>query len=438
MLLGGESLRNIEMRAPECKTSHLASQVIFELLSSIVVPTENHSNAVVPMPEFLPPATLARARDLFPHLAQGHVYLNHAGTSPLSRRVIDAVHRHLQDRSVGAIDTYSTDIQMVGECRSLVRRLINAESTDRIAFQPNTSDAINVVASGLEWKSGDHVLLNTIEFPANVYPYLNLRRFGVEIDFLEADAGRVTPEMIARTLHPKTRVLGLSAVQFLSGYRADLESLGELCRKRGIVFAVDGIQAIGAVQIDVQRMKIDALFAGAQKWQMAPHGSGFLYLTEELQSRIGQSYLGWLSVDDPWKFHDFDQALASSARRYEGGSLTMPSLWGLHAALSTLVEFGPERIEGHILGITSALRDGLAKIPQLRMVTCFPDEERAGIVTVALPPDVNAKQIFTRMLERKVTIALREGQLRYSPHFYCTAADMDTAVEATREALKDL
>ncbi len=417
--------------------SHLASQGIFKLLCSTVVRTKIHTNSVNPMPEYLPPATLERARDLFPHLAQGHVYLNHAGTSPLSRRVIEAVHRHLRDRSVGAIDTYSNDIQMVGECRSLVRKLINAESTDRIAFQPNTSDAINVVASGLAWKSGDHVLLNTIEFPANVYPYLNLKRLGVEIDFLEADEGRVTPEMIARNLHPRTRVLALSAVQFLSGYRADLESLGEFCRTRGIVFAVDGIQAVGAVQIDVQGMKIDALFAGAQKWQMAPHGSGFLYLTEELQSRIGQAYLGWLSVEDPWKFHDFDQALAASARRYEGGSLTMPSLWGLHAALSTLVEYGPERIEGHILGITAALRNALAGIPQLRVVTCYPDEERAGIVTVALPSNVDAKQVFTRMLDRKVTIALREGQLRYSPHFYCTAADMDTAVEATREALKD-
>ncbi len=388
------------------------------------------------MPEYLPPATLERARDLFPHLTQGHVYLNHAGTSPLSRRVIDAVNRHLRDRSVGAIDTYSTDIQMVAECRSLVRQLINAESDDRIAFQVNTSEAINIVASGLDWKSGDHVLLNTIEFPANVYPYLNLKRLGVEVDFLEADEGRVTAEQISKNLHPRTRVLALSAVQFLSGYRADLESLGALCRNKGIVFAVDGIQAVGAVQIDVQRMKIDALFAGAQKWQMAPHGSGFLYLTEALQSQIGQKHLGWLSVEDPWRFHDFDQALASSARRYEGGSLTMPSLWGLHAALGTLIEFGPARIEEHLLGITAALRDGLASLPHLKIVTKYPDDERAGIVTVALPEKVDAKQVFTRMLERKVTIALREGQLRYSPHFYCSASDMALAVEATREALQ--
>ena len=387
------------------------------------------------MPEYLPPAALQRARELFPHTTQGHIYLNHAGTSPLSRRVVDAVERHLHERSVGPIDTYWTDIQMVAECRALIQRLINAESTDRIAFQVNTSDAINVVASGLDWKSGDRVLLNSIEFPANVYPYLNLRRLGVEIDILQADDGRVTPEMIVKHVQPRTRLLALSAVQFLSGYRADLASLGEFCRSKGIVFAVDGIQAVGAVRIDVQRMKIDALFAGAQKWQMAPHGSGFLYLTQELQAKIGQQYLGWLSVEDPWKFHDFDQALASSARRYEGGSLNMPSLWGLHAALGTLLEFGPDRIEGHLLEITALLRDGLAAIPGPRVVTAYPDDQRAGIITVALPERVDAKEIFKQMLARKVTIALREGQLRYSPHFYCTADDMRAAVNATHEAL---
>lgn len=393
----------------------------------------DHEN---PMPDYLPPATLQRARELFPHVAQGQIYLNHAGTSPLSKRVIDAVQRHLRDRSEGSIDTYATDIQMVNECRSLVSRLVHAGTPDRVAFQDNTSDAINVVAAGLDWKHGDRVLLNTAEFPANVYPYLNLKRLGVEIDFLKPDRGRITLEMIEKSFTPRTRVLALSAIQFLSGYRADLESLGALCRSKGIVFAVDGIQAAGAVQIDVQKMQIDAFAAGGQKWQMAPHGSGFLYLTEELQSRVAQAYLGWLSVNDPWKFYDYDQPLAVSARRFEGGSLNMPSLWGLHAALNTLLEFGPERIERQILAITGALRERLATIPGLCIVTDFDDEERGGIVTVALPQTANARDVFKRVLAHKVTIAVREGQLRYSPHFYCTVSDMEAAAEATREALK--
>ena len=381
------------------------------------------------------PDTLNRARSLFPHTRQGKNYLNHASTSPLSSRVVNAMTVYLHNRSEGDLETYFTDVKMVTDCRSLVARLINAESSDRIAFQINTSDAINVVASGLPWAPGDSLILNDIEFPANVYPYLNLKRLGVEIDTITAVDGRITPDMIASRLRPRTRLVALSAVQYLSGHRADLEVIGKMCRGRGIVLAVDGIQAVGAVKLDVQRMKIDALAAGAQKWQMGPHGSGFLYLTEELQSRIAQANLGWLSVEDPWSFHKYDQPLAPSARRYEGGSLTMPSLHGLHASLSTLLEFGPEAIENHILAVTEILRNGLSDITGLSVVTSFADTERAGIITVRLPGGINSKEVFHQISRRNVFIALREGQLRYSPHFYNSPDEMRQAVDVTRECL---
>jgi cysteine desulfurase / selenocysteine lyase len=381
------------------------------------------------------PDILERARSFFPHTRQGKYYLNHASTSPLSSRVVNAMMKYLHNRSEGDLETYFTDIKMVNDCRSLVATLINAESPDRIAFQINTSDAINVVASGLPWAAGDSLILNDIEFPANVYPYLNLKRLGVEIDTIKAVDGRITPDMIASRIKPRTRLVALSAVQYLSGHRADLTTIGGMCRGRGIVFAVDGIQAVGAVKLDVQRMKIDALAAGAQKWQMGPHGSGFLYITEELQAKIAQANLGWLSVDDPWSFYKYDQPLAPTARRYEGGSLNMPSLHGLHASLSTLLEFGPESIEDHILALTEMVRKGLSEINGLNVVTSYPDAERAGIVTVRLPAGIDSKEVFHQIGRRDVFIALREGQLRYSPHFYNSPDDMRYAVDVTRECL---
>jgi cysteine desulfurase / selenocysteine lyase len=382
--------------------------------------------------------TLNRARSFFPHTSQGKNYLNHASTSPLSAPVVNAMMRYLHNRSEGELETYFTDIKMVNDCRTLVARLINAESPERIAFQMNTSDAINVIASGIPWSPGDAVLLNNIEFPANIYPYLNLKRLGVELDTIEAVEGRITPEMVESHLRPRTRLVALSAVQYLSGHRADLESIGAMCRKRRIVFAVDAIQAVGAVRLDVQRMHIDALAAGAQKWQMGPHGSGFLYVTQELQATIAQANLGWLSVEDPWSFYKYDQPLAPSARRYEGGSLNMPSLHGYHAALTMLLEFGPDAIEGHILGITGILRKGLAGINGLEIVTSFPDAERAGIVTVRLPGGVDSKEVFHRISHQNVFIALREGQLRYSPHFYNSTDEMRQAVEVTRDCLAQM
>lgn len=380
----------------------------------------------------------SRARLLFPHTAQGRIYLNHAGTSPLSTRVVAAVSRHLTERSEGKLETYPDDLTMVAELKGRIRELIHAESAERIALTTNTSDAITIVAAGMPWKSGDHVLLNTAEFPANVWPWLNLQRSGVRLDFAPGDDGIVPIDRLLDRLTPRTRLVGLSAVQFLSGYRADLATIGDICRSRGIIFAVDGIQAVGAVGIHVQKMKIDALAAGGQKWQMAPHGTGFLYLTEELQSIIQQAGLGWLSVADPWDFRNYGQPLARGAERYEGGSKSMPSLWGMHAALGTLLEYGAEDIERHLLYLTGILREELVGIPGVSAITPADPAERAGIVTVRPPEGIDAAGIFQALSGRKVICAVREGCLRFSPHFYCTPDDVHAAASHTREILSAL
>jgi selenocysteine lyase/cysteine desulfurase len=388
-------------------------------------------------PHLLPTDLLARARALFPHIALGKIYLNHAATSPLSTRVVEAMTAHLQERSSGSIDSYWTDLPKKEECREFVQKLINAESPERIAFTANTSDAINVIASGIPWKSGDRVLLNDMEFPANVYPYLHLCRLGVEIDRIRCASGKITPEMIEAVLTPRTRLFALSAVQFLSGYRADLAAIGELCRQCDIFFVVDGIQAVGAIHIDVQAMKIDALAAGCQKWQMGPHGTGFLYLTEALQSRLQQQYLGWLAVRDPWDFFNFDQPPAASARRYEGGTVNFPGIMGMHAALATLLEFGMDKIESQILALTQILTDELQKLDGIELLSPTSRHERAGIVTIKLPPRVDGNIVLQQISERHVTISLRDGKLRYSPHFYNSPEEITTAVEVTAEALKN-
>jgi len=379
---------------------------------------------------------LSTARSLFPHTAQGKIYLNHAATSPLSARVVAAMTNYLHDRSEGRLETYQHDLPMVAECKSYIHKLINAESPDRIALTANTSDALNIVASGIQWRSGDRILLNNIEFPANVWPYVNLRRLGVELDVIDSQDGRITPQQIIDSLTPRTRLVALSAVQYLSGHRADLATIGAICRDHSVIFAVDAIQAVGAVRIDVKATKIDALAAGGQKWQMSPHGTGFLYLTEELQGRIQQSHLGWLAVENPWDFSNFTQPLASTARRYEGGSLIMPSLWGYHAALSMILEYGIDVIEPQLLELTRRLITGFREINGVEIFTPTADEERAGIVTIKLPHGMGEKSVFKKLLDRKVHAATREGMLRFSPHFYMNLEEMDNTVEATRDCLK--
>ncbi len=377
----------------------------------------------------LPTSVLERARSLFPYLTGGRIYLNHAATSPLSTRVMDVLSAHLRDRMTGGIDTYEVDIAMVKSWRQTVQRMINAEAPERIAFQMNTSDALNIVAAGLPWQAGDHILLNDAEFPANLHPFLHLRRHGVVVDLLRVHDGIVTPELIADALTPRTRLLSLSAVQFLSGYRADLREIGALCRSRGVVFVVDGIQAVGAVPLDVQAMQIDALATGAQKWQMAPLGTGFLYVTEALQDRIQPQYAGWLSVASPWEFRLLDQPLARSARRYEGGTLNIPGMYGMRESLTILEEFDQNAVAAQIHGLTQILMQDLSAIPGVRVITPSDAAHRAGIVTIQPPAGLKSEDIVGLLKARGITIAVREGLLRFSPHFYNSTEEMHRTAE---------
>ncbi|MCX6142807.1 MAG: aminotransferase class V-fold PLP-dependent enzyme [Ignavibacteriales bacterium] len=386
----------------------------------------------------IPHDQLQNLRQLFPHTQKGVIYLNHAAVSPLSTRVVRAQTQHLQDRSSGKIETFFDDLVQIEETKRCIQRLINAESYKRIALVGNTSDALNVVASGIDWKPGDRVLLNDQEFPANIYPYYHLKSQGVEVDIMRCADGRVTPELIYSSLQPRTRLLALSAVQFLSGYRADMMLLGDLCRSKGIIFAVDGIQAIGAIKLDVQAMKIDAMAAGAPKWQMGPQGIGFLYLTEELQARVHQKYLGWLSVENPFDFSNWDQALDPNARRYEGGTVNIPGMWGMHAALSTLLEVGPSIIESHILGLTQTLMDELVAVEGVKLFSPTTLSERAGIVTIEPPKNVDPTAAFQELTRREVFISLRNGKFRYSPHFYNSREEILSAASNTKDVLQKL
>ena len=388
------------------------------------------------LPQFIPDEDLQQIRLLFPHTSKGLVYLNHAAVSPLSTRVMETMVSHLQERSSGKIETWPDDALQIDETKRCVRRLINAESYERIALVGNTSEALNIIAAGLDWKPGDRILLNDLEFPANVYPYHHLKSLGVEIDVIHCPDGRVTSEAIYAALRPRTRLLALSAVQFLSGYRADLPVLGEICRSRGILFIVDGIQAAGAMSLDVQEMKIDALAAGAAKWQMGPHGIGFLYLTEELQARVHQKYLGWLAVETPWDFFNYDQPLASSARRYEGGTINIAGMWGYFAALTMLLEFGIDRIQSHILALTHALVEQFQAIDGVKIYSPTAIQERAGIVTIQPPEGIDPTAAFDALSSRGIAVSLREGKLRYSPHFYNSAEEIRAATEGTRDVFQ--
>jgi selenocysteine lyase/cysteine desulfurase len=370
-------------------------------------------------------------RSLFPYLKTGLIYLDHAAIGPFPIPVRDAVNAYVNKKSETEPNVVFEFFRVAVEVRERIGKLLNSPK-ERIALTDNTTNGLNIIAAGLEWKSGDRILLTDIEFPANVSPFMNQRKHGVEIDFVKSRGGRIPPEDVERAMTPKTRLLSISHVQFLHGFRSDLVALGELCRRKGIIFCVDAIQSAGVVPIDVQAMKIDFLSSGCQKWLLAPEGVGFVYVSETTQEKIHQAHLGWTSNRDFFSdFFRYRIDLDPTARRYENSTLNVGGVFGLHASLGLLLEVGISNIQSHLELLTQSAINSLAAKGR-EMLTPSESKHRAGIVTFR---HHNAQQLFEKLKTEKISVSLREGCIRLSPHFYNTKEELEKTLDLIEESI---
>ncbi len=381
-------------------------------------------------------------RAQFPHVERGIRYLNHAAQSPLARATVDAVNDHLYERHNGMMMTYPKDMEVIAQCRERIRTLVNAPDINQIAFIGNTSEGLNRVTSGLDWRPGDEIILNSIEFPSNVYPYRKLEPQGVRCIFIDAADGTIPLERIEAAITPKTRMIAISAVQFLSGWRSDMEAIGQLCRHHDIWFVVDGIQAAGVTPVDVQRWNADAFATGGLKWLMAPMGIGFLYLSDRLCDRLKTPDPGWLSVEEPWELLRYDQPLRTNAWRYEGGVSNIPGIYGLNASIGLLLEAGIDRIHAHVLTCNRILREGLqrAGLEDAGIIPFTTDNpiHQSGILTYELPQHMDHELLEQSLRDNGIFVSIRDKKLRFSPHGYSTLEEIEQVIIATEMISSEL
>ncbi|MDP1678132.1 MAG: aminotransferase class V-fold PLP-dependent enzyme [Bacteroidota bacterium] len=370
-------------------------------------------------------------RSWFPHLNTGKLWLNHAAISPLNSRTKNIVEQYLINRSEGSIDDFPQIVQISQNTKLQLGKLINAPA-DRIGFVNNTSDGLNILANGIDWKSGDRILLNDSEFPTNVVPFLNLKRLGVEIDFVRAVNDEIRIEDIEKAITPKTKLLSISFVQFLSGFKSDLKSIGELCKRNNIIYCVDAIQGLGSTPIDVQESGIDFLSSSGHKWLLSMMGFGFIYITEQLQSRINQQFAGWTSNKNYFtNLFDYRLDFDETARRYENGAQNNAGIIALGESANLLNDVGIPNIHLHLLSLTDYIFE-FAEQNGIDTATPREHEKRAGIVTLKIH---SAEKIFTSLNEQNIIVSLREGKIRISPHFYNSIEDIRVVCEAIKQLI---
>ncbi len=368
-----------------------------------------------------------RWRREFP-IALDTVHLNHAGVSPISTRVATAIRRFTEEALHLNPAFYKRWESGCEAVRHSFARLLGAQASE-IAFVKNTSEAISLVASGLDWRSGDNVIALDGEYPSNVYPWWSLRRWGVETRMLACERGRFGIDAIAALIDRRTRVLAVSFVDWNSGARTDLRKLGELCRERDVLLCVDGIQGVGALQVDVEAMGIDCLAVGGHKWLLAPEGCGGLFVSRRVIARLQSVLHGWKSVTAADTYLPYHFNPRPDAAKFEPGSPPQLGTLALGAAIDLLLEIGPAHIERRILELTQSLATRLRAVGA-EVLSPWGEGERSGIVVFRLGND---PQALAAELNRKgFIVRCRGGGIRVAPHFYNNEEDLDRLLAALR------
>jgi cysteine desulfurase/selenocysteine lyase len=376
------------------------------------------------------PAKIGNARDVdwrkeFPSTA-ACVHFNHAGVAPVSRRVADAVAAFIADARDFALLHYAAWERRAEDVRAAAARLVGANA-DEIAFVASTSDGLSILATGFPWQAGDSVVTAAGEFPANVYPWWGLAERGVETRMAATRGDRLTLDAIAAVVDDSTRVVSVSAVDFARGQRRPLAAIGDFCRRRGILFCVDAIQALGALTLDVERDGIDCLAADGHKWLCAPEGCGVLYLSRRWLERVRPQRLGWKSVTNQGRYLPYHFELKPEAAKFECGSFNFLGIFALGAAVDLLLEVGPRAMERRVLAVTEMLRAALRDAGH-EILSPGEREEWSGITTVAC---AGAPEVVVAKLRAAGVIASpRGGGVRLSPHFYSDATDVARCVAA--------
>jgi len=358
-------------------------------------------------------------------------FLNYAATALLPAPSAEAMAAVAREGCEPMARHFTAWLARIEAVRGLVADLIGA-SPEEIAFVGNTSTGLSLIAAAVRWRPGDRVLYPADEFPSNRYVWQNLEGLGVESEVVLPEPGRSFAEQLAGRGLERVRLVAFSEVAYRDGRRTDVAEVVRVCRPRGILVAVDAIQAVGAVPVDVHAGGCDFLACGGQKWLLGPVGSGFVYIAAGRLEELHAPLVGWASSRDAGEFDAERLEPCAGARRLEPGLPDVAAVAGLGRSLELLGEAGWEEIFEGIAAHRERLGAALAALG-LPPLHDGPPETRSGIVTVALPPGLDRERLQAGFDARDVLVTLRGGELRIAPHAITADEDLDVLLEVLAE-----
>jgi selenocysteine lyase/cysteine desulfurase len=361
------------------------------------------------------------------------VFLNHAAVSPWPLRTMKAVNDFANENVTSGPVHYPLWLKEEKLLRTRLARLVNVPSIQDIALSKNTSEALSMIAYGIDWHAGDNVVISNHEFPSNRIVWESLSRFGVAVKIADLDREQSPESAIIDAIDDNTRLVSLSSVQYASGLKMNCKIIGKTCRERGILFCIDAIQSLGAVTFDAMDCMADFVVADGHKWMMGPEGLALFYSRPEAREQLKLTQFGWHMVKHRGDYTRNTWQPADNAQRFECGSPNMLGIYALNASLSLLEDIGMAKVEKALETRVEYLINGLRETPEIKLLSATEPERRAGIVTFQ-KTSKDSKQLYGELLEMGIFCAYRGGGVRFSPHFYTPLEKIDHALDAVRKA----
>lgn len=380
------------------------------------------------VPEPLPLFTPVEREREFPLVADT-IYLNAATQGPLPTGTCLALEQAIRRGQYPGLPPAAEEQPPAEAVRARLARLLNC-GPDSLAFTPNTTYGLNICARGIDWRPGDNVVLPAHEFPSVLRTWLQLRDSGVEVRLVPWDGHGPAVDTLMAAVDARTRVVSCSAVAWDSGYRIDLEALGRRCAAAGCLLIVDGIQAVGATELDLRTLRLSALSFHGYKWLLAGFGCGVLYVAPEALDQIRPRFVGEQSFQDGFAADDLDAPWQPGARRFTAGGANALGLTALATSLDLIEQLGLPAIAAHNRALGQLLVDGLRRLePHVQLVSPVDPAHRAAIVVFTLGDTARDEALVRRLAEHGVIVALRRCGVRISPHCYNTAAEVERLLE---------
>ncbi len=363
----------------------------------------------------------ADVRAKFPVTSRS-VYLNTAAAGPLAESTARAGAEYYEQMMNDGDVHWDTWLERREEVRRRVAAFINAEP-EEIGFTTNTSSGMNLIVDALE-KHGE-VISCDLEFPVTTIAWMHRR---IPVHLVKSVGGVVRPEDIRAAMNTRTGIISMSHVQFSNGFRTDIEKLASIKGNHALV--INASQAAGVFEVDVKRMKIDALCTTGHKWMLSGYGSGFVYISKELQAAARQRTIGWLSVHDPYGLRNDEVHLRHDmSARAELGCPHFAGLFALGASIELMQSIGIANIEARALDLNRVLT---AKLNEIGWKVLSPLDDQRFRSAETLVAAENPAKIVADLASQKILVTEKPQGFRVATDFFNDADDVERLIMALK------